>query len=412
MNAVGSTITALQPCETGTDPVAAALGGDVTALPAQPGAAAPLTPAFAQALAAQLLPQEATLEAAVPAALPAAALPEGLAESLPLPEAAAQPPAVEGDEAGSGDTLLLDANQQSALAALLMWPAAQPALAPRETAVALPLATASTANDAVALAGLSASASLSASESAGGADSGLLSADLAQSLGRALSGDAAITRLSVAGSSAGDAGSAGASSAESGESTAAPASTLGEGLEAWLGSSLESATTALRSSAADSGAEPALQLKGEPRQWQQPLMQALGDRLQLQIAGRSEQAVIKLSPPMLGQVEIAISQQSGELQVRLSASHGEVTRQLQQVSESLRQDLVQRHSGDVTVQVSATGRESESRLGAGREGQSQQQQQQDRQDAQSQRQPGRALQDSESVAGSFSSDMGLLAGSV
>lgn len=142
--------------------------------------------------------------------------------------------------------------------------------------------------------------------------------------------------------------------------------------------------------AAAAGQAPVLELKGEPRQWQQPLMQALGDRLQVQIAGRSEQATIKLSPPMLGQVEISIRQQAGELQVRLSASHGEVTRQLQQVSEGLRQDLVQRHSGEVTVQVAQTGRDGDARQ-AGRDPQSQQQQAQDQREQQEQRRPGLAL---------------------
>ena len=153
---------------------------------------------------------------------------------------------------------------------------------------------------------------------------------------------------------------------------------------------------------------PAVELKGEPRQWQQPLMQALGDRLQLQIAGRSEQATITLSPPLLGRVEIAIRQQAGELQVRLSASHGEVTRQLQQVSESLRQDLVQRHSGEVTVQVAPTAgaREGGDARQAGRDPQAQQQQAQQQREQQEQRRPGLALHEvsgEEGAAASYGS---------
>jgi len=158
---------------------------------------------------------------------------------------------------------------------------------------------------------------------------------------------------------------------------------------------------AASASAGQAATLPSVELKGEPRQWQQPLMQALGDRLQLQIAGRSEQAVIKLSPPLLGQVEIAIRQQAGELQVRMSASHGEVARQLQHVSESLRQDLVQRHSGEVTVQVSQTARDGEAR-GAGRDAQSQQQQaQEQREQEQQRRRPGLALNEEGAAAGAF-----------
>lgn len=137
--------------------------------------------------------------------------------------------------------------------------------------------------------------------------------------------------------------------------------------------------------------EPRLALKGEPRQWQQPLMQALGDRLQLEISARSEQAVIRLDPPLLGRVEIAIRHQAGDLQVRIAASHGEVARQIQQVSDQLRQDLVQRHSGEVSVQISQGGlREGDSRQ-AFREGGQQQQAQQEQQAQQ--RRPGRGLAD-------------------
>ncbi|MET0518972.1 MAG: flagellar hook-length control protein FliK [Burkholderiaceae bacterium] len=139
-----------------------------------------------------------------------------------------------------------------------------------------------------------------------------------------------------------------------------------------------------------------LQLRGEPGQWQQPLLQALGDRLQLQIAARSEQATIKLSPPMLGQVEIAIRQQGGELQVRLSASHGDVARQLQAGSETLRQDLVQRHSGEVSVQVSASSRDVDTRGGQGGRGDGFGGGQSNGQSApDQQRRPGRALSEAE-----------------
>lgn len=139
--------------------------------------------------------------------------------------------------------------------------------------------------------------------------------------------------------------------------------------------------------------EPRLALKGEPRQWQQPLMQALGDRLQLEISARSEQAVIRLDPPLLGRVEIAIRHQAGDLQVRIAASHGEVARQIQQVSDQLRQDLVQRHSGEVSVQISQGGlREGDARQ-AFREGGQQQQAQQEQQAQQQQRRPGRGLAD-------------------
>ncbi|WIT11397.1 flagellar hook-length control protein FliK [Paucibacter sediminis] len=119
-----------------------------------------------------------------------------------------------------------------------------------------------------------------------------------------------------------------------------------------------------------------------PSQWQQPLLLALGDRLQLQIAARSEQAVIRLEPPLLGRVEIAIQQQGGELQVRLSASHPEVTRQLQHISAELRQELALRQPGEVQVQVAQRGL-AEQDAQSGR--------QQPQAEAEAAQRPGRAL---------------------
>jgi flagellar hook-length control protein FliK len=66
---------------------------------------------------------------------------------------------------------------------------------------------------------------------------------------------------------------------------------------------------------------------------------------------RSEQATIRLSPERLGHIDIQIRHEAGGLQVQLAASHGEVVRQLQQVSEGLRQDLGLRHGGEISVQV-------------------------------------------------------------
>nr|WP_316638532.1 flagellar hook-length control protein FliK [uncultured Roseateles sp.] len=138
----------------------------------------------------------------------------------------------------------------------------------------------------------------------------------------------------------------------------------------------------------------------QPRQWQQPLMQALGDRLQLQIAARSEQAVIRLEPPLLGRVEISIQHQAGDLQVRLSASHPEVTRQLQHISDGLRQDLAQRQSGEVSVQVSQRALSDQG-------GQTDQQQRRQAEADGEARKPGRALsEDIEAQSLTFAQRLG------
>lgn len=110
---------------------------------------------------------------------------------------------------------------------------------------------------------------------------------------------------------------------------------------------------------------------------------ALGDRLQLQITQRSEHAVIRLDPPSMGTIEIVIQREAGNIQVHLRASNAEVARQLQGIGDSLRQDLIHRQNGDVSVHVSDSSREQQS---ASQQGQRQ---------SQSQREaPGRALSES------------------
>ncbi|MDB5792970.1 MAG: hypothetical protein JWQ80_2994 [Massilia sp.] len=97
-------------------------------------------------------------------------------------------------------------------------------------------------------------------------------------------------------------------------------------------------------------------LAGPPTAWRQTLQEALGDRLQLQLGKNAEQAVIRLEPPMLGRVEIAIRHSAGSLEVHISATHGEVLRQLQAVGENLRNDLAQRQFTDVAVNIAQAPR--------------------------------------------------------
>lgn len=110
---------------------------------------------------------------------------------------------------------------------------------------------------------------------------------------------------------------------------------------------------------------------------------ALGDRLQLQITQRSEHAVIRLDPPSMGTIEIVIQREAGNIQVHLRASNAEVARQLHGIGDSLRQDLIHRQNGDVSVHVSDSSREQQS---ASQQGQRQSQAQREA--------PGRALSES------------------
>jgi flagellar hook-length control protein FliK len=105
--------------------------------------------------------------------------------------------------------------------------------------------------------------------------------------------------------------------------------------------------------AAQAQGAPLVALRGtDPAQWRDTLRDALGDRLQVQVADHSERAVIRLDPPALGRIEIVIRHEAGNLQVHLSASNGDVLRQLHTIGDSLRQDLVHRQYGEVAVTVS------------------------------------------------------------
>lgn len=111
----------------------------------------------------------------------------------------------------------------------------------------------------------------------------------------------------------------------------------------------------------------------------QPLLDALGDRIALQMQRGSERVVIRLDPPMQGQIEISIrTDAAGATQVQLHGSSGELTRQLHAISDSLRQELVQRQPGEVTVQVGQGMREQSER-------------QRQEQASAGQQEPGRAL---------------------
>jgi flagellar hook-length control protein FliK len=138
----------------------------------------------------------------------------------------------------------------------------------------------------------------------------------------------------------------------------------------------------------------AVRLAGTPEQWQQPLRDALGDRLQLSLQRNNDHAMIRLEPPNMGTVEISIRHSAGALQVNLSASNSEVLRQLNNIGDSVRQDLSQRSLGDVAVTVSASPRGGNPSLADGGSGRQQGQEQQ-------QRAPGRALGDDEQAAATF-----------
>lgn len=139
---------------------------------------------------------------------------------------------------------------------------------------------------------------------------------------------------------------------------------------------------AVTNAATTAPAGDTIKLNGPAQQWQEPLREALGERLQTQIGRNSEHATIRLDPPMLGRIEISIRHTAGALQVNVTASNAEVLRQLQGIGENMRSDLAQRQYTDVAVNISATPRSPAAQAFA--EG-----------DARGQRQPGRQQDDAE-----------------
>lgn len=142
-----------------------------------------------------------------------------------------------------------------------------------------------------------------------------------------------------------------------------------------------------------------IKLNGPAQQWQEPLREALGERLQTQIGRNSEHATIRLDPPMLGRIEISIRHTAGALQVNVTASNSEVLRQLQGIGENMRSDLAQRQYTEVAVNISATPRSPAAQAFA--EGDARGQRQPGRQNDDAE--PGRALSDGSPAATTYAS---------
>ncbi|AXE33685.1 hypothetical protein DK843_04730 [Chromobacterium phragmitis] len=117
----------------------------------------------------------------------------------------------------------------------------------------------------------------------------------------------------------------------------------------------------------------------QPESWSGKLQAALGERLPALSSQNMDRATLRLDPPSLGTLEISLRHHAGALTVELTASHGEVVRQLQGIGEALRQDLGGRQYTQVAVEV-REGLPSGHGQG-GRQGREQQERQQ----------PGRAL---------------------
>ena len=195
---------------------------------------------------------------------------------------------------------------------------------------------------------------------------------------------------------------------------AAPAVVQAEGDGPEAAPTATATATATTTAAAGGASQPAtvrgadsLTLAGPPSAWRQNLHEALGDRLQLQLGRGIEQATIRLEPPMLGRIDISVRHSGGNLEVHIAASNSDVLRQLNTVSDSLRNDLAGRQYSNVAVSVSETpraqasaqaGQQHTGQPGADAQGRGRQQ----GDDAQRQRTPGLALNDAGDAGSLFS----------
>jgi flagellar hook-length control protein FliK len=148
--------------------------------------------------------------------------------------------------------------------------------------------------------------------------------------------------------------------------------------------------------APNAAAADTVKLAGPPTAWRQSLQEALGQRMNVQVGNGIEQAVIRLEPPQLGRIDIAIRHNAGALEVNISASNSEVLRQLQTVSDNLRSDLSQRQFTEVAVTVAPAPKNGAAPFGDPQQGRGRQQ---DRE--QEDNQPGRALAEAGNNSSAF-----------
>lgn len=91
----------------------------------------------------------------------------------------------------------------------------------------------------------------------------------------------------------------------------------------------------------------------------------LKDRIQFQIGQQQQVSTIRLDPPSLGKLEIAVQLDAGKLMVHIGANQSDVCRSLQQFSENLRQHLTAQNFMEVNVQVSSEGQSQQQKQQSG-----------------------------------------------
>lgn len=90
-------------------------------------------------------------------------------------------------------------------------------------------------------------------------------------------------------------------------------------------------------------------------QWGEALVHILKENIHFQLGQQQQISTIRLDPPSLGKLEIAIQLDAGKLTVHIGASQADVCRTLQQCGDALRLQLTQQNFVQVEVQVSPDG---------------------------------------------------------
>ncbi len=90
-------------------------------------------------------------------------------------------------------------------------------------------------------------------------------------------------------------------------------------------------------------------------QWGEALIHMLKENIHFQLGQQQQISTIRLDPPSLGKLEIAIQLDAGKLTVHIGASQADVCRTLQQCGDALRVQLTQQNFVQVEVQVSSDG---------------------------------------------------------
>jgi len=255
------------------------------------------------------------------------------------------------------------------------WAAGMPPAATGDTAPVAPISTTSTSANAPPLA-TGVQATQHAAADVGRFDSRHALAQAPAVASRSSNHPSGVHAISIARVN-GDAAEPGALPAVTSSSALAPASRVVGSPAAVSVSGMEQMPAALTSQShapllvAASGAgeathspataEPGKSPDAQAAQGRQALAEALGERLHVQISRGTSQAVIRLDPPNMGTIEIVIRHEAGGMQVHLSASHGDIARQLHGIGAALGQDLIQRNHGDVSVQVHDGSRDGDAR---------------------------------------------------